>query len=103
MKTKFLLSICLIITCFVCCQKANTNDYQSNGIITGPDIRMCPCCGGWYIQIDSLTYEFDSIPSNSNIDLQKDSFPILVKLDWQLSNQIACPDKRIIIKRIMKE
>jgi len=103
MKTKILLPICLIILCFVCCQKGNNSDYQSNGIIMGPDIRMCACCGGWYIQIDSLTYEFDSIPANSNIDLQKESFPILVKLDWQLSNQIACPDKRIIIKSIIKE
>ena len=103
MKTKFLLAICLMMICFVCCQKENNNGFQSNVIITGPDIRMCACCGGWYIQIDSLTYEFDSMPRNSNIDLQQDSFPIAVKLDWQLSNQIACPDKRIIIKRIKKE
>ena len=103
MKTKILLAICLIILCFVCCQKGINNDYQSNGIITGPDIRMCACCGGWYIQIDGSTYEFDSLPGNSNIDLQKDSFPILVKLDWQLSNQIACPDKRITVIRIIKE
>ena len=103
MKTKTLLIIGLIIIGFVCCRKVNNNDYQSIGKITGPDIRMCACCGGWYIQIDGVTYEFDSIPMNSNIDLQKDTFPILVKLDWQLSNQIACPDKRIIIKRITKE
>ena len=103
MKTKFLPVSCFIIICFVCCQKANNNDYQSNGIITEPDIRMCPCCGGWYIQIDGSTYEFDSLPSKSNMNLQKDSFPILVKLDWQLSNQIACPDKRITVIRIIKE
>jgi hypothetical protein len=77
---------------------------MSMGKITGPDPRMCPspCCGGWFIQIDGLTYEFDSIPANSDIDLQKDPFPILVKLDWKLSDKLSCPDKRIIIQRIKK-
>lgn len=103
MKTKMQLIIGLIIIVFGSCQKGNSNDYQSIGKITGPDIRMCACCGGWYIQIDGVTYEFDSLPNNTNIDLQKGVFPIMVKLDWQLSNGIACPDKRIIIQRIAKE
>jgi hypothetical protein len=66
---------------------------------------MCPspCCGGWFIKIDSLTYEFDSLPGNSNIDLAKETFPLAVKLDWQLSNTIECPNKRITIQRIAIE
>jgi len=38
----------------------------------------------------------------NKIDLQKDTFPILVKLDWELSGKAACPDKRITILRISK-
>jgi hypothetical protein len=95
--------ICIIIFGFINCHKDNNTDYKSHGKILGPDYRTCACCSGYYIQIDSLTYEFDSIPTNSNIYLQKDTFPINVKLDWQLSNKIACPDKRITIQRIIKE
>ena len=83
------------------CQKSK-DDYKSKGIILGPDLRMCACCGGWYINIDTAKYEFDSLPKNTNIDLQKDTFPINVKLDWQLSNNLPCPGKRIIISRINK-
>ena len=101
MQSKMMLVICILILGFIGCQKGK--DYKSNGIIIGPDIRMCICCGGWYIQIDSLTYEFDSIPRNSNINLQKDSFPIFVKLDWELSTKAGCLNKRITIQRILKE
>lgn len=102
MRNKLLIGVFLIIG-FVGCQKQNSNDFQSTGKITGADVRMCACCGGWYIQIDNVTYEFDSMPVGSNIDLQKETFPIMVKLDWQLSTQVACPDKKIDILRIVKE
>ena len=92
----------IIIFGFICCHKDNNEDYKSKGKILGPDYRECACCGGFYIQIDSLTYEFDSIPTNSNINLQKDTFPISVKLDWQLSDNPACPNKRISIQKIIK-
>src|SRR5665647_2434124 len=93
--------ICIIIWGFTSCIQENSKDFISKGIITGPDIRMCACCGGWYIQINGLTYEFDSLPDNSNIDLQKVTFPLSVKLDWQLSNKGGCPDKRITVQRII--
>jgi hypothetical protein len=105
MKYKTVLGICLIVLEFLCCHKEVNYHYESIGLITGQDARMCPspCCGGWFIKIDSLTYEFDSLPGNSNIDLAKETFPLAVKLDWQLSNTIECPNKRITIQRIAIE
>jgi hypothetical protein len=88
---------------FICCNQENSNVFISKGIIIGPDIRMCACCGGWYIQIDSTTYEFDTLPVNSDIDLQKETFPLFVKLDWQLSDKGGCPNNRITVQRIIKE
>jgi hypothetical protein len=87
------------------CRKENTYNYKSTGTITGYDLRMCPspCCSGWFIVIDSLTYEFNSLPYNSDINLEKETFPLAVKLDWQLSDTLGCPDKRITIQRIEKE
>ena len=109
MNYKILLGFCLITFGFLFCQKQKENtdnySYKSIGTITGPDIRLCPspCCGGWFIKIDSLTYEFDSLPDNSNIKLEKETFPLVVKLDWQLSSTIECPNKRITIQKIAKE
>jgi hypothetical protein len=50
-----------------------------------------------------MEYEFDTLPHKTNIDLESDPFPINVKLDWQLSDRLPCPYKRIIIARIVKE
>lgn len=107
MNYKTVFGICLILFGFIYCQKQkeNNDNYKSIGTITGQDVRMCPspCCSGWFIKIDSLTYEFDSLPINSNINLAKETFPLVVKLDWQLSDSLGCPNKRITIQRIAKE
>jgi hypothetical protein len=101
MKLRVLLIFGFILG-VICCAKENNGDYKSNGKILGPDYGMCICCGGWHILIDNATYNFDSIPENSNINLQKDTFPIFVKLDWHLSKNTAC-SKWITIERILKE
>jgi len=101
MKIKVLLILGVVLA-MICCEKGNNSDYESNGKILGPDYGACICCGGWKILIDSVTYNFDSIPENSNINLQKETFPILVKLNWQLPTNGGCP-KWITIQRITKE
>ena len=105
MNYKTVLGICLFVFGFTCCHKENSYHYKSTGTITGQDLRDCPsiCCSGWIIKIDSLTYEFDTLPINSNINQEKETFPLAVKLDWQLSNTIECPNKRITIQKIAKE
>ena len=98
------IRIVLILGVFigmVCCQ-TDIYEYKSKGQITGPDVGMCICCGGWKIIIDGETYNFNSLPGSSNIDLQKETFPVNVKLDWVSSTQTGCP-KWIDIINIIKE
>jgi hypothetical protein len=102
MKPKIIAVISLFLFVIICCHKENSNEYKSDGIITGADIRACACCGGWFIKIDSILYEFDTLPDNSDINLEKETFPVYVKLDWQLATGY-CPGNKIIIKRIKKE
>jgi hypothetical protein len=108
---KYIIGVgtCLLIiglsTCRKTTEEPDSYSYKSTGIITGPDVRMCPspCCSGWYVTIDSLVYEFDTLPSNSTIHLEKETFPLAVKLDWQLANTIQCPNKRITVQKIARE
>jgi hypothetical protein len=102
MKPKYGAAILILAFSMILCQKG-TDNYRSEGIILGPDFRDCACCGGWYIKIDTTEYEFDTLPQNTDIDLQGDPFPINVKLDWQLSSRIPCPDKWVVITRIKKD
>jgi hypothetical protein len=100
MKFKIILFLGIIVG-LAYCKKDNSINYKSTGKILGPDYRMCICCGGYTIAIDSLFYNFESLPSNSNINLQKEAFPINVKIDWQVIAS-GCPNW-ITIQRIVKE
>ena len=94
------LIIFIIFAAFASCNKDN-DTYKSVGIITGEDLRMCACCGGYFINIDDVTYLIDSLPKNSNLNLQQETYPITVRLDWQLSGS-SCPNPRIDVLRIKK-
>jgi len=67
---------------FIGCQVNNTDNLPYNGIITGPDLRACACCGGYFIKIDTTTYDFVVLPPNANFSLKNATFPIYVNLDW---------------------
>jgi hypothetical protein len=83
------------------CRKADM-EYKSEGIITGPDYRMCACCGGWFITIDDQRYRFWSLPSGSNLDLEKEKFPLEVRLDWEMEKN-SCMGDLIKVIRIEKK
>jgi hypothetical protein len=95
------LRIILLFFIIIACNK-EIDDYKSTGTITGYDLRMCICCGGWIIIIDDGQYLIDTIPDNSDIDLTKETFPVKVKLDWQLTNNGCSSFGRITVLRIKK-
>lgn len=86
---------------FSSCTK-DENNFQSAGTITGPDFRECICCGGYYIDIRDSTYNFDQLPATSKIDLQNETFPISVKLDWAYNRKCG-GIQYITISRIEKQ
>jgi|SRR5579871_828884 len=80
----------------------NKTEPFSNGVITGPDMRMCPspCCGGWIIKIDGGTYIFSELPANSGIDLDKEKFPLKVDVVWSRDTTLRLNCNHIIIQQI---
>jgi hypothetical protein len=98
MKTTRILLLFFLI---IACNKEN-DDYMSVGTITGTDYRMCMCCGGWYVKIDEVVYLTDSLPTESNIDLATEKFPIEVKLDWKLISNGCSGYNRITVLKIKK-
>lgn len=75
--------------------------YRYNGIITGYDLRECVCCGGFFIKIFDITYRFFDLPKENNIDFDKDTLPLKVKLDWKKPSS-QCLGDEIILFRIKK-
>jgi hypothetical protein len=96
----FKLIILLIFILIASCDK-DKDAYESVGIITGVDGTMCGCCGGYIIFIDDVRYLIDSMPNDSGLDLQQETFPLTVQLDWELIKS-GCPLLRIDVFRIKK-
>ena len=85
----FVLSIFLIS---LSCQKEKEKPFQNTGVITGIDLRQCPCvvtcpcvCGGLLFHFTDTSYSANIPLDNPGIfNLGADThFPIYVKVDWQ--------------------
>ena len=63
-------------------------EFESTALISGFDMTLCACCGGWIINIDEeeAGKRFYELPQDSDIDLETAVFPISVKLNWTASN-----------------
>lgn len=78
---KLLLSLSIgTILGLTACDKSTT--YESEGTITGFDLAMCACCGGYFIEIDGEQYRFyeENLPNNHQLDLN--ALPVDVQLNW---------------------
>ena len=98
MKKIITAALLILILSSVSCS-LGVDDSMSNGTITGIDIRECACCGGFFIDVDNVTYRFYDVPPNSELNLQNPTFPIYVKLDWA-KDANACLGDEIIVSRI---
>lgn len=95
MKKLIFLTL-LVIPILIGCDE---NDSMDEGVITGVDTRECLCCGGYFIDIKNSTYRFQSLPSESGIDLTNNPvFPINVKLSWKMKDTLCLGDEIIVLK-----
>ena len=78
---------------------------MNEAIITGADMRACPCCGGYMISFNGETTpyagDFKLIENGSEFGItEKDIFPLYVKVDWKTDTTNACHN--IIITRLAR-
>ena len=97
---KQLFGFCALLFILIACQKEN--EWMNEGKITGADGRMCACCGGYFIEIKDSVYRFDILPEGTNFDLTKETFPVLVELNWK-KKENSCLRDEIIVTDIRKK
>ncbi len=74
---------------------------MNDAIITGNDLRTSICCGGLMITFNGETKPYTSefrLISNNGIDIgiiDRDTFPIYVKVDWKEDITNVCNHIRI--------
>ena len=72
-------------------------EWMNQGSITGYDLRLCACCGGFFIEIDNETYRFYELPSNTEVAFTNETvFPVEVNIDWH-PDENACLGDEIIV------
>jgi|WetSurMetagenome_2_1015567.scaffolds.fasta_scaffold1413619_1 hypothetical protein len=98
---KVIRALIFVFILFACTK--NDGAYMSVGTITGSDPTMCACCGGWFIDIDSVSYRIVSIPDEFVMQMNTATFPMEVFLDWKRETS-GCPQtfNRITVSRIKK-
>jgi len=95
-KSYFLLVIILL---FCSCEKTN---YKSTGTITGADMAMCACCGGYFIDIEGTQYRFEKSELPAGFTFNDEQLPFSVELDWELKAEACTGFNWIKISKIRK-
>jgi hypothetical protein len=82
MMLRFLLPLLLVVCCISCNREPVS--YAEAGILTGPDVRLCACCGGVILQTNSgNVFHIESLPGMMNEDLYKLTFPKKIEFNWK--------------------
>lgn len=91
MKIKILTLLFILGFIILSCDNDDDSQmqFESTAIISGLDMTLCACCGGWIINIngEDSGKRFSELPQNSSINLQNSTFPITVQLNWTESEE----------------
>jgi hypothetical protein len=100
-----LLILMLAITAILSCKKEDQHQYMNNAQIIGYDLRLCVCCGGYQVTIDSVAnpnggsfFLVGQFPSSFHLG-ENPRYPIPVKIDWE-ADTARCFGNYIKISRI---
>jgi hypothetical protein len=71
--------LCLLISC------TKDKPFTNTGVITGPDVRTCSCCGGLYFHFTDIADTTNKPLMNPGIfQFTNDvKYPVNVKVDWE--------------------
>ncbi len=99
MKAKnfiILISSLLILSC-------EKEKYESNGTITGADMTLCACCGGYFIDISGTQYRFEKSDLPSGFSFEDNLLPLAVELNWDAKTDVCKDFNWIKISKIRKK
>lgn len=100
MKNKLLLFLMIFTTMIFGCEKS---EFDNIATITGADMTLCACCGGYFIEIDAIQYRFEKSELPSGFTFDDKQLPLEVELNWKLKTDQCVGSKWITISRIKKK
>ena len=82
------------------CEKVK---YENTATITGADMAMCACCGGYFIEIEGTQYRFDKSELPSGFTFDDKQLPMDVELNWKLETSQCTGFYWISISKIKRK
>ena len=88
---KLLFLLVFFCTAFISCKKEQADAFRNKGVITGIDMRLCPCIAGCPCVCGGLDFHFTDTTYTTNIPLDNPeifklspdtNFPVYVELNW---------------------
>lgn len=98
MKNKLLLMI-ILATMIMSCEKSK---YENTATITGADLGMCACCGGYFIDIEGNQYRFEKTGLPDNFTFIESQLPLKVELNWEIKAESCTGFNWIKVSKIRK-
>lgn len=86
MHSKFLILLACIFIALSC----EKSQFENTGTITGADMALCACCGGYFVEIEGIKYRFTKSELPSGFTFDDNKLPLKVNLNWEL-NPTVCP------------
>ncbi len=101
MKKLVVLFFCGLLAVFGCTKDSPQNEADAE--ITGFDMRLCACCGGWWIRVGNDTARAATLPDNFGDNIDAADLPMAVKIVYDTNGVITCTtDKMINVRKIRK-
>jgi len=81
----------ILFTCTILALGCEKSKFAGTGIIKGQDFALCACCGGYFIEINDISYRFDKSVLPAGFTFSENQLPLTVELNWKLRNT-SCND-----------
>jgi hypothetical protein len=82
---------CILLVFSILIFSCEKDAFKSTGTITGADMALCACCGGYFIDIEGTQYRIDKAKLPGNFSFDDKKLPLTVELDWD-QNVAYCKD-----------
>jgi len=84
---------------FLRCEKIK---FENTAVITGADMAMCACCGGYFIDIEGISYRFEKSELPADFTFNDTELPLKVELNWNLKQNQCTSFNYISISKIIR-
>jgi hypothetical protein len=87
--------LCILLAGFLSCEK-DKSPQNLNAEIIGVDLRLCACCGGWWMKVDGDSARALYFPGDFGDSVNVNELHMKVIMTWDKVGVPNCLNENII-------